>query len=52
MTDLVVTLFVAILVVAGLKVPAWGDALGRLLRRGAPAGGSAERPPGGAPREG
>lgn len=33
-TDLVVALFVAILVVAGLQVPSWGDAIGRLLRRG------------------
>jgi len=38
MTDLTVALFVAILVVAGLQVPRWGDAVGRLLRRGAPAG--------------
>jgi hypothetical protein len=34
MTDLTVALFVAILVVAGLYVPRWGDAVGRLLRRG------------------
>jgi Sec-independent protein translocase protein TatA len=33
MTDLLVALFVAILVVAALNVPRWGDALGRLLRR-------------------
>jgi hypothetical protein len=38
MTDLTVALFVAILVVAGLQVPRWGDAVGRLLRRGVPAG--------------
>ena len=33
MTDLLVALFVAILVVAALNVPRWGDALGRRLRR-------------------
>ncbi len=33
-TDLVITLFVAILVVAGLYVSRIGDALGRLVRRG------------------
>jgi len=33
MTDLLVALFVAILVVAALNVPRWGDALGRLVRR-------------------
>jgi hypothetical protein len=32
-TDLVVTLFVAILVVAGLYVSRIGDAVGRFLRR-------------------
>ncbi len=32
MTDLVVALFVAILVVAALNVPRWGDALGRRIR--------------------
>jgi len=47
MTDLVVALFVAILVVAGLYVPRWGDAVGRLLRRDGPPGG-ADAP---APRE-
>lgn len=36
-TDLVVTVFVAILVVGGLHVSRIGDALGRLVRR--------ERPP-------
>ncbi len=39
MTDLAVALFVAILVVAALYVPRWGDALGRRFR-----GGGAERP--------
>ena len=51
MTDLVVALFVAILVVAGLQVPGWGDAVGRLLggrdRAGPPA-----PPPGGDRRDG
>ncbi len=32
MTDLAVALFVAILVVAALHVPRWGDALGRRVR--------------------
>jgi len=40
-TDLVVVLFVAILVVAGLYVPRIGDAVGRFLRRD----GAKERPP-------
>ncbi len=42
MTDLLVALFVAILVVAALNVPRWGDALGRLLRRdrSGPGGGA------------
>lgn len=44
MTDLVVALFVAILVVAGLQVPGWGDAVGRLVRRGGRAGASAPPP--------
>ncbi len=39
MTDLAVTLFVAILVLAALYVPRLGDALGRRLR----GGGSADR---------
>ena len=39
MTDLVVALFVAILVVAALNVPRWGDALGRFLRRDRPGEG-------------
>ncbi len=34
MTDLVVALFVAILVLAALYVPRWGDAIGRRFRRG------------------
>ncbi|HET8540125.1 MAG TPA: translocase [Anaeromyxobacter sp.] len=46
MTDLVVALFVAILVVAGLYVPRWGDAVGRRLRGDAPDAGGAP------PREG
>jgi Sec-independent protein translocase protein TatA len=33
LTDLVIVLFVAILVVGGLYVPRIGDALGRLVRR-------------------
>jgi Sec-independent protein translocase protein TatA len=33
LTDLVIVLFVAILVVGGLYVPRLGDALGRLVRR-------------------
>lgn len=33
LTDLIVVLFVAILVVGGLYVPRLGDAIGRLLRR-------------------
>ncbi len=32
MTDLLVALFVAILVVAALNVPRWGDAIGRRVR--------------------
>jgi hypothetical protein len=40
MTDLAVALFVAILVLAALYVPRWGDAIGRRVRRGDPA----ERP--------
>lgn len=51
MTDIVVALFVAVLVIAGLKVPGWGDAVGRLLRRGAP-GGSGTRAGGDPPRPG
>ncbi len=39
MTDLAVALFVAILVLAALYVPRWGDAIGRRVR-----GGSVERP--------
>jgi hypothetical protein len=46
MTDLVVALFVAILVVAGLQVPGWGDAVGRLLRGGDRAGAKGAPPPG------
>jgi Sec-independent protein translocase protein TatA len=34
MTDLAVAAFVAILVVAALYLPRWGDALGRLFRGG------------------
>jgi len=45
MTDLVVALFVAILVVAGLQVPGWGDAVGRLLRRGDRAEARGAPPP-------
>jgi hypothetical protein len=37
MTDLAVALFVAILVLAALYVPRWGDAIGRRVRRGDPA---------------
>jgi hypothetical protein len=37
MIDLAVALFVAILVLAALYVPRWGDAIGRRLRRGGPA---------------
>ena len=44
-TDLVVTLFVAILVVAGLHVSRIGDAVGRLLRRAGSGDGPRERPP-------
>ncbi len=33
MTDLAVALFVAILVLAALYVPRWGDAIGRRVRR-------------------
>ncbi len=47
MTDLAVALFVAVLVVAGLYVPRWGDALGRLVR-GAEPPARADAPP---PRE-
>ncbi|HEX9050219.1 MAG TPA: translocase [Anaeromyxobacter sp.] len=32
MTDLAVALFVAILVLAALYVPRWGDAIGRRVR--------------------
>ncbi len=42
MTDLVVALFVAILVLAALYVPRWGDAIGRRVR--GDRGGSAEPP--------
>ncbi len=38
MTDLAVALFVAILVLAGLYVPRWGDAIGRLVRGAEPPG--------------
>ncbi len=48
MTDLAVALFVAVLVVAGLYVPRWGDAIGRLVR-GAEPPARADAPP---PREG
>lgn len=44
MTDLLVALFVAILVVAGLQVPRWGDAIGRLVR-----GRGGRAPPAAAP---
>ncbi len=40
MTDLAVALFVAILVLAALYVPRWGDAIGRRLR----GSGAPERP--------
>lgn len=36
MTDLVVALFVAVLVLAALYVPRWGDAIGRRIRGGDP----------------
>lgn len=49
MTDLVVALFVALLVVAGLEVPRWGDAFGRLLRRSARAADRGEAGPGAPP---
>ncbi len=45
MTDLVVALFVAILVVAALNVPRWGDAIGRRIRGDAVDRG--DRPGGG-----
>jgi hypothetical protein len=48
MTDLVVALFVAVLVFAGLYVPRWGDAIGRLVRRGEPPARDGAPPP---PRE-
>jgi hypothetical protein len=41
MTDVAVALFVAVLVLAALYVPRWGDAIGRRVR-----GGPAERPDG------
>jgi hypothetical protein len=46
MTDLAVALFVAVLVLGGIFVPRVGDAIGRRLRRGAPAegGGAPSRP--------
>ena len=37
MTDFAVALFVAILVLAALYVPRWGDAIGRRVRGGGPA---------------
>jgi hypothetical protein len=47
MTDLVVAVFVALLVLGGLYVPRLGDAVGRRLRGGAPAdeAGRADDPP-------
>lgn len=47
MTDLVVAVFVALLVLGGLYVPRLGDAVGRRLRGGAPAdeAGRTEPPP-------
>ncbi len=38
MTDVLVALFVAILVLAALYVPRWGDAIGRRLRGGGAVG--------------
>jgi hypothetical protein len=45
MTDLVVALFVAVLVVAGLYVPRWGDAIGRLFRGAEPPARTDAPPP-------
>jgi hypothetical protein len=50
MTDLVVALFVAILVVAALNVPRWGDALGRMLRGDRHGSGGAAPHDDGTPR--
>ncbi len=44
MTDLVVALFVAVLVVAALYLPRWGDALGRLARGRSPGDAPPDEP--------
>lgn len=48
MAELAVTVFVVVLVLGALKIPALGDAIGRRLRGPSPAAKRPLSPPGGA----